>query len=285
MCKISYVSKSSQLSLVKGCIHDTGTQLRARVRARVREGRARKCRGKRFSVTLRLADGPEPGRLPPALGGEVVDGKAVVHFRELSVAEWHELRCNCERYATAWFARYGMPQCDLEDTIGDAAYDAYERVARTPVVVNLGTFMRVASYKAVAEAMRKRKCRANLVWIDSIPLTMPDRDETNADDELNEEGFFASDGGAGAERIREEVEDDVDGGRVPLWLRLFRRAMNRQRGAAKKVIEMLRKDSRPAVAAELACMSRSWFYTNLKKIQADFAHCFQAYREWRAQRR
>lgn len=278
MCKTSYVSKASKLSLVKGCILDISTQLRAR--ARVREGEARKCRGASFSVALRTADGPEAGHPAPALGGEVVDGKAVVHFRELSVAEWHGLRGDCERYATAWFARYGMPLCDLEDTIGDAASDAYERVCRTPAVANLRTFMRVAAYKAVAEAMRKRKSRENMVWIDSIPLTMPDRDETNADDELTEEGFFASDGGAGAERLREAVEVEADGGREPLWLQLFRRAISRQKGAAKKVIKALRKDSRPAVAAELCCMSRSTFWRNLKKIRSDFAQCFRAYRHF-----
>lgn len=281
MCKTSYVSKSSKLSLVKGFILDTSTQLRARVRARVREGKARKRRGACFSVALRLADAPEPGHQAPALGGEVVDGKAVVHFRELSVAEWHGLRGDCEKYATAWFARYGMPLCDLEDTIGDAAYDAYERVCRTPVVANLRTFMRVAAYKAVAEAMRKRKSRENMVRIDSIPLTMPDRDEANADDELTEEGFFASDGGAGAEEIVRLV-DCSDCSIEPLWLRMFRRALGRQKGAAKKVVKALRKDSRPAVAAELSRMSRSWFYANLKKIQADFAQCFRAYRAWRA---
>ena len=262
MCKTSYVSKSSKLSLVKGFVLDTSTQLRARVRAHTREGEAR--------MLVR----------EPSYGGEVVDGKAAVHFRELSVAEWRELRGDCERYATAWFARYGMPLCDLEDTIGDAVDDAYERVCGTAVVRNLRTFMRVAAYKAVAGVIRKRKNRENLVWIDSIPLTMPDRDETNADDELEEEGFFASDGGAGAERIREGGWGTRD--EDPLWLRLFRNALARQTGVAKEIIKALRKDSRPAVAAEFLNISRSWFYANLKKIQADFAQCFRAYRAWRA---
>ena len=263
MCKTSYVSKSSKLSLVKGCILDTSTQLRARVRARVREGEAQ--------TLVR----------EPSYGGEVVDGRAAVHFRELTVAEWRELRGDCEQYATAWFARYGMPLCDLEDTIGDAVDNAYERVCGTAVVRNLRTFMRVAAYKAVAGVIRKRKNRENLVWIDSIPLTMPDRDETNADDELDEEGFFASDGGAGAERIVRLV-DCSDCSIEPLWLRLFRNALARQTGVAKEIIKALRKDSRPAVAAEFLNISRSWFYTILKKIQADFAQCFRAYCAWRA---
>ena len=201
------------------------------------------------------------------------------HCRELTVAEWRELYGNCERYATAWFARYGMPLCDLEDTIVDAALDAYERVCGTAVVRKLGAFMRVAAYKAVAETIRRRKCRENLVWIDSIPLTMPDRDETNADDELSEEGFFASDGGAGAEGIVRLV-DCSDRSIEPLWLRMFRRVLRCQKGAAKKVIKALRKDSRPAVAAELAGMSRTTLWRNLKKIQIDFAPCYQAYRRF-----
>lgn len=202
------------------------------------------------------------------------------HYRELTVAEWRELYGNCERYATAWFARYGMPQCDLGGTIGDAALDAYERVCGTAVVRKLGAFMRVAAYKAVAEMIRRRKYRENLVWIDSIPLTMPDRDETNADDELAEEGFIASDGGAGAERVRNAGWGTREG--VPPWLRMFRRALRRQKGAAKKVIKALRKDSRPAVAAELAGMSRTTFWRNLKRIQSDFAPCYRAYRRFLA---
>ena len=284
MCKTSYVSKSSKLSLVKGCVLGISTQLRARAHTRTGEDAGRKMRGAPFSIALRCASALPSKERAPSFAGQVVDGKAVIHFRELSVSEWQELRADCRRYATSWFRRYGMPMCELEDTIGAAADDAYERVCGTAVVRNLPAFMRVTAYKAVARAIRRRKGGENVVWIDSLPLTMPDRDETNADDELDEEGFFASDGGAGAERVVEAV-DCSNCSIEPLWLRMFRRVLGRQKGKAKKVIAALRKDSRPAVAADLSVIPKRTFWRNLKKIRDDFAQCYQVYRRSRRKRR
>lgn len=282
MCKTSYVSKSSKLSIVKGCVLDISTQLRAR--ARTCEDAGRKMRGAPFSIALRCASALPTKERVPSFAGQVVDGKAVIHFRELSVSEWQELHADCRRYATSWFRRYGMPMCELEDTIGAASDDAYERVCGMAAVRNLPAFMRVTAYKAVARAIRRRKGGENIVWIDSLPLAMPDRDETNADDELDEEGFFASDGGAGAERVVEAV-DCSDCSIEPLWLRMFRRVLGRQKGKAKKVIAALRKDSRPAVAADLSVIPKRTFWRNLKKIRDDFAQCYQAYRRSRMDRR
>ena len=291
--KISHVSKSSKFSIVKGLVHDLGTRLTTHVRARTREGEGgadaaedagRKLRGASFSIALMSASALPPQERVPLFSGQVVDGKAAIHFRELSVTEWHELYENCRRYATSWFRRYGMPTGELGDTISAASDDAYERVCGTPVVRNLPAFMRVTAYKAVAQAIRRRKSRENLVWIDSLPLTMPDRDETNADDELNEEGFFASDCGAGAERIVQSAECS-DCSIEPPWLRLFRRVLGRQKGKAKKVIAALKKDSRPAVAAQLSAIPKRTFWRNLKKIRDDFAQCYQAYRRSRGERR
>lgn len=284
MCKTSYVSKSSKLSLAKGCVLDISTQLRARPRARTGEDAGRKMRGASFSVALRCASALPPKGRVPSFAGQVVDGKAVIHFRELSVSEWQELRADCRRYATSWFRRYGMPMCELEDAVSAASEDAYERVCGTAAVRNLPAFMRVTAYKAVSRAIRRRKGGGNIIWIDSLPLTMPDRDETNADDELDEEGFFASDGGAGAEGIVRLV-DCSDCSIEPLWLRMFRRVLGRQKGKAKKVIAALRKDSRPAVAADLSVIPKRTFWRNLKKIRDDFAQCYQAYRRSRMERR
>ena len=283
MCKTSYVSKSSKLSIAKGCILDISTQLRARAHTRTSEDAGRKMRGASFSVALRCASALPPKGRVPSFAGQVVDGKAVIHFRELSVSEWQELRADCRRYATSWFRRYGMPMCELEDTVSAASEDAYERVCGTAVVRNLPAFMRVTAYKAVSRAIRRRKGGGNIIWIDSLPLTMPDRDETNADDELDEEGFFASDDGAGAEKVRDEGWGMGD--EEPLWLRMFRRVLGRQKGKAKKVIAALRKDSRPAVAADLSVIPKRTFWRNLKKIRDDFAQCYQAYRRSRRKRR
>ena len=68
-------------------------------------------------------------------------------------------------------------------------------------------------------------------------------------------------------------------------MRVFRRVLGRQKGKAKKVIAALRKDSRPAVAADLSVIPKRTFWRNLKKIRDDFAQCYQAYRRSRRNRR
>jgi len=201
------------------------------------------------------------------------------HYRELSVLEYRELYALCRRYARKWFIRYEMPMCDLEDTIVCAVGPAYERIACKREVRNLHAFMKVAAYRAVANELRKRKFRKNLVWIDAIPLTMPDRDETNEDDDLVEEGFFVSDGGEGAERVREDVTDRLDAGHVPKWLPLFREAMSRQGEKALEVLKALETDRRPVCAARIAGISRTTFWRCLKQIRIDFTASYRAYRE------
>jgi len=204
--------------------------------------------------------------------------RKVRHYRELSVLEYRRLVWHCNRYARIWFVRHFMPMCDLEDTVVDAVDNAYERIACKREIRNFKAFMRISAYRATANALRKRKFRKNLVWIDAIPLTQPDRDETNEDDEIVEEGFFVSDGGAGAERVRHEAEVAVDSEREPWWLKLYRDALARQKGKARRVLRALRKDSRYPVAREISNIPERTFFRVLKKIRIDFAQCFQAYR-------
>ena len=189
------------------------------------------------------------------------------------------VRALCAKYANAWARRYGLPPCDAEDAASEAL-NASLRVLMCPRDVrNAAAFRRAVAYNAVKKALQGRKCRRNQVWIDALPLSLPDRDETNGDDELVEEGFFVSDEGDGAVRVRAAAED---GEREPAWLPLFRQAMKRQHGTALKVIRALRRDSRSGVALGFSGLPERTFYTNLKKIRNDFAQCFRAYREWNA---
>lgn len=205
------------------------------------------------------------------------------HCRELSVLEYHKLCELCDRYARKWFCRHRMPMCDLDDTIVATVENAYERVCRKRDVRNLAAFMKVAAYRAAASVLARRNRRDGRIWIDGVSLSpKEDACDTNSDDEVVEGGFFISDGGEGAERLRLEVEDRVDGDAEPEWKRLFRETLTRQKGTAKIVLRALKKDSRPAVAAGIAGLSRSCFYENLKKIRIDFVQCYRAYREWRA---
>ena len=205
------------------------------------------------------------------------------HYRELTVDEYRELHALCRKYAEKWFVRHFMPMCDLDDTVVESVDAAYERVCRKPDVKNLSGFMKVSAFRSVASELRKRKYRKNLEWIDAIPLTMPDTDETNRDDEAVEEGFLVSDGGLGVHRLVEGVSWDLDRGIVPRWKRLYRIALAKQKGKAASVIRALRKDSRPVVARELSGIPERTFFRILKKIQSDFAQCYRAYREFRAE--
>ena len=76
-------------------------------------------------------------------------------------------------------------------------------------------------------------------------------------------------------RARAREESELDQNAEPPWMPLFR-------AAARKVLRALRRDSRHAVAAEFAGYSRGHFQRILKKIQSDFAQCFQACRAYRA---
>ena len=78
MCKTSYVSKSSKLSIVKGCVLDISTQLRAR--ARTCEDAGRKMRGAPFSIALRCASALPTKERVPSFAGQVVDGKATIDY-------------------------------------------------------------------------------------------------------------------------------------------------------------------------------------------------------------
>ena len=88
-----------------------------------------------------------------------------------------------------------------------------------------------------------------------------------------------SDCGAGAERLRNEVEVEVDGEMsMPFWLRLWRSrrlALNPRRRA---ILDALAVDWRTANAARLTGENRK-FVTRSKKIfKTHFAQCWQAWK-------
>lgn len=210
--------------------------------------------------------------------------KTKTHVRELSVLEYRELYRLCEKYLNNRFRRLMLPQSDFEDALMDAVDDAYERIAtKNETIHNLKSFMKRVAYFAVAKCLEKRKYRRNLVWIDAVKVveTQGDDYDENPDDEKVEGGLVLTDNGIGAEKIRNETEERLDADKTPLWLGLFRIAAKAQKGKARKVLNALKKDSRHAVAAEIAGMSRQLFEHYLKKVKSDFALCFRAYREWR----
>lgn len=204
------------------------------------------------------------------------------HVLELSIAEWRKLHTLCEKYLKRGFYKYGLPICDFDDALVDAADDAYERIcSKIGEIRNLKSFMQRVAFTSVARTLKKRGYRKNLIWIDAVPIveTQDDYDE-NPDDEKVEAGFVISDNGAGAENIRASAEANLDRDKPPLWLELFHAAMKQQRGKARKIVSALRKDSRHVIAAEICGWSRQVFEYHLKKVRADFALCYHAYLEW-----
>lgn len=203
------------------------------------------------------------------------------HIRELSVLEYRELYKLCDKYLHARFYRLILPLCDYEDTLMDTIEDAYERIAtKNEKIKNLKSFMKRVAFISAAKALEKRQYRRNLVWLDSMPLSTPNVNSENPDDEPEDYGFVLSDDGAGAEKIRAHAEARLDSSHPPLWLGLFRLAEKDQKGKAKKVLSALKKDSRHVIAAEIAGIPIRTFYRILKKVQSDFALCLRAYHEY-----
>lgn len=205
------------------------------------------------------------------------------HVRELSVLEYRELYKLCGKYLNNRFRRLMLPQSDFEDALMDCVDDAYERIAtKNETIHNLKSFMKRVAYFCTAKTLEKRKYRRNLVWIDAVKVveTQGDDYDENPDDEKVEGGFVLTDNGIGAEKIRNETEARLDADKTPLWLGLFRITAKSQKGKARKVLNALKKDSRHAVAAEIAGIPRRTFHRILKKIQSDFTPCLRAYRAY-----
>ena len=181
------------------------------------------------------------------------DARARTHVRELSVDNWRELIGFVRKYAQKWFARYGLPESELEDVIVHAGDNAYERVCncRKPIR-NLKAFMRVCAYRAVATRLNRLK----------PPKVL--------------ENLERGDSGLGVKRIVEQIDQETD--RTPDWLVLFRYVRMRQRGAAVKVLNALKKDSRHEIAREISGLGHGYFYRVIKKLQSEFDQCYQAYR-------
>ena len=72
MCKTSYVSKSSKLSLVKGFVLDTSTQLRAREDARA-EGGDMTYRAERFNRSMRSLEAMVSGMVDASKSAKLSD--------------------------------------------------------------------------------------------------------------------------------------------------------------------------------------------------------------------
>lgn len=202
------------------------------------------------------------------------------HVRELSIAEWRELHAICAKYLRRRFSRYLLPPCDFDDMLVEASDEAIERICtKDEEIRNLKSFMKRVAYFSVVKALERRDYRRNLIWIDAMPLSTPNVNSENADDEPEDYGFVISDDGAGAEKIRADAERRLNADRPPLWLGLFRIAAKAQKGKARKVLNALKQDSRHVIAAEIAGIPIRTFYRILKKVQSDFALCLQAYHE------
>ena len=88
-----------------------------------------------------------------------------------------------------------------------------------------------------------------------------------------------SDHGAGAERVRDEVEANVDGKRsTPFWLRLWRRRRLALDPYRRTILDALAVDWRSRPAARIAEVSQPTVDAAKKIFKTHFAQCHTAWK-------